>query len=206
MIERIKGADVVVPSKNTEPILVTDTEKQAESTFYTSNSGSEINKWLENLNQKATALASDNGDRDNIMCRNDFEKYFLNLCKLLPLWAGMNCKLFNVNVDDGTTANMGGHFSDVKNSLRSIIPCSADRFLGEHMELIDGMVIDASQAYVKFVGDSGPNENHSSDSSESHTTENSNSQENCRSVRVRLGVRKNCRKYCCIQSQETKPL
>lgn len=48
---------------------------------------------------------------------------------------------------------MESYFNDMKQCHKDIIPCSADKFVQADLDLIKGMIIDASQNYIEFIND-----------------------------------------------------
>lgn len=62
-----------------------------------SHTNENISTWIENIVAKANDLASseDDGDRDNILENRPFASYFVNLCKMIPIWSAISCKFFN---------------------------------------------------------------------------------------------------------------
>lgn len=119
---------------------------------------SKFGSWLESIEKETDEmiLAQDNGDHDNAMYNPKFAKYFLRLCKLLPLCSYISCPFFNINEITHSSADVESYFKNVKQSLGDIIPCSVDIFIEENIEMIKGITIEASQTqnYLEFVGHS----------------------------------------------------
>lgn len=109
--------------------------------------------WLKDIVEevKMAIQDGDDGDRDNIMYNEPFAEHFLRLCKLLPLWCGVTCKVFFATSVTSSSANVESYFKDVKHTLKDIIPASADVFLQHHMDGIDDSIITASQKYAKII-------------------------------------------------------
>lgn len=130
-----------------------DFEFEAEPSVEDSIAKTRHNLWLKDILKDVmlTLEEQDNGDRDNIMYNPAFSKYFMNLCKLLPLWSAICYKHFKGAPLIATSANSESYFNDLKLSHHDIIPCSADKFVEADLELINGMIIDASQNYIEFV-------------------------------------------------------
>lgn len=130
-----------------------DFEFEPEPSVEDSIAKTRHNLWLNDIlnDVMLTLEEQDNGDRDNIMYNPAFSKFFMNLCKLLPLWSAICCKHFKDAPLTATSTNSESYFNDVKLCHRDIIPCAADKFVEADLDLINGMIIDASQNYIKFV-------------------------------------------------------
>lgn len=112
-----------------------------------------ISSWLKDIKTDVDIAVrdEDTGNRDNIMRNKEFAKHFLRLCKLLPLWSGISCKVFGSIAVTSSSANVESYFKDVKHTLKEILPAKADVFLQNHMDGIDKSIITASQKYAKYV-------------------------------------------------------
>lgn len=112
-----------------------------------------LNDWLEEIKNDVNVIVQeeDDGDRDNIMLNVEFAAHFLRLCKLLPLWSGISCKVFGSKSVTSSSANVESYFKDVKHTLEDIIPASADVFLQNHLDGINDSIITASQRYAKLI-------------------------------------------------------
>lgn len=112
--------------------------------------------WLDDIVKSAdeTVVCSDDGDRDNVMYKPTFANDFIRLCKILPLWSAISCDLFEIDEVTSSSSNVESDFKNLKQSLADIIPCSVDTFVEEHIELLRGATIEASQQnnYLKFIG------------------------------------------------------
>lgn len=128
-------------------------EEVALATDAQNTDATRFNIWLKNILQdvQVTLETEDNGDRDNIMYNPKFSKYFMNLCKLLPLWSAICVHKFVGAELIASSGNVESLFHDLKLSHKDIIPCSADKFVQADLNLIDGMVKDASQHYIEFI-------------------------------------------------------
>lgn len=116
-------------------------------------SSDDVQNWLNGLE-----LENDYGFYDgekNTLFNPAFAPFLLNLCKTIFLWSAVNAKFFHANKNANSTANVESYFKDVKTSLKDKIPCRVDEFLAEHIDMINGMTIDASQDYVEFVNAAG---------------------------------------------------
>lgn len=111
-----------------------------------------IKDWLKDMNAQSITEIRD-GEKNNLY-NQKFASFLLGLCETLVLWSGINAQFFNVDPNTNSSANVESYFKDVKTSLPNL-PCRADEFLQEHIEMINGMVLDASQQYVEFVDASG---------------------------------------------------
>lgn len=134
--------------------------------------------WLESIEKETDEMifAQDNGDHDNAMYNPKFAKYFLRLCKLLPLWSFISCPFFNINEITHSSADVESYFKNVKQSLGDIIPCSVDVFIEENIEMIKGITIEASQTqnYLEFVGQSDRNGDAALTDTSEHAYQNNN--------------------------------
>lgn len=112
-----------------------------------------LNEWMNEIKQQVeiTVRETDAGDRDNLMYNPKFAKHFLRLCKLLPLWCGISCPLFETPSVTSSSANVESYFNDVKRTMKEIIPCKADIFVQNHIDGINDAVITASQKYARTV-------------------------------------------------------
>lgn len=123
---------------------------------YLEQLSSPFTAWLNDIAKAAneTVAESDDGDRDNIMYKPIFGKDFIRLCKILPLWSGISCDLFELTDLTFSSANVESDMKNVKQFLENVIPCSPDIFVEEHIGMLKGSAIEASQYrnYVEFVG------------------------------------------------------
>lgn len=116
------------------------------------NSG-DMQNWLKEFNEKSNEEIYD-GEK-NTLYNPAFAPFLLNLCKTLVLWSALNTKFFKADENANSTANVESYFKDVKMSLKDEIPCRVDEFIAAHIDMINGMIIDASQDYVEFVDAAG---------------------------------------------------
>lgn len=114
----------------------------------------DFSKWLENIKLEAeeTVAEIDDGKRDNLMFNPSFASHFLHLCKMMLLWSGICCRLFNSPNITASSGNVESAFKVIKQTLDDVIPTSVDNFIKHHLDMIDGEVKEASQKYVHFVG------------------------------------------------------
>lgn len=126
-------------------------------TFDSTLQGTNISLWLAGISAEAAETVSslDDGDRDNLMYNTEFVTYFMDLCRLFPLWSGICCQFFPRSRPTASTGNVESHIKVLKQSMEDIIPCSVDRFVQENMDMVEGMIIEASQNYIKFITDTG---------------------------------------------------
>lgn len=126
-----------------------------EDTFDNTLVGTSVNLWLEDIHNEATVTVSslDDGDRDNLMHNPQFVTYFMDLLNLLPLWSAICCPFFPGSEPTDSFGNVESHIKVVKQSMEQIIPCSVDIFVQENMNMNAGLIIDASQSYIKFISD-----------------------------------------------------
>lgn len=113
-----------------------------------------LKNWLKNFDDETIDTYS-GGEKNTFYNNPAFVRFLLNLCKTFVLWSGVNAQFFKADVNANTSANVQSHFKDVKKDLKDKIPCRVGEFIGEHIEMIDGMVLDASQEYVEFVDAAG---------------------------------------------------
>lgn len=115
-----------------------------------------LENWLNDIKRdvEITVNEEDDGDRDNIMFNLEFVRHFMRLCKLLPLWSGISCQIFNSPSVTSSSSSVEGYFKDVKHTLKHLIPCTADAFVQNHIDGIDDAVITASQKYAQTIGPS----------------------------------------------------
>lgn len=132
-----------------------DDENDAEIDFL-EQLDSPFTTWLDDIVKSADETVSydDDGNRDNVMYNPTFANDFIRLCKILPLWSGISCDPFGIDEVTSSSSNVESDFKNIKQSLANIIPCSVDIFVQEHIELLRGASIEASQQhnYVKFIG------------------------------------------------------
>lgn len=119
--------------------------------------GTNVSRWMDAISvEAAEAVAtSDDGDRDNLMYNPQFVGYFADLCKLFPLWSAICCQFFTKSDKTASSGNVESHIKVMKQSMEDVIPCSVDKFVQENMDMVEGMIIDASQSYIKFISDTG---------------------------------------------------
>lgn len=148
----IEGFD---ESENTEKAPEESDEYNTEIE-YLQQLSSPFQTWLDEIVKSAeeTVASADDGDRDNVMYKPVFAKDFIRICKILPLWSGISCDVFQIDEVTSSSGNVESDFKNVKQFLEDIIPCSADIFVQEHIEMLKGATIEASQTsnYVKFIG------------------------------------------------------
>lgn len=117
---------------------------------------SPFSSWLDKIVVEAdrAVKSNDDGKYDNVMFNKAFAKDFIRLCKLLPLWSAISCDIFGISEPTSSSSNVECDFKNIKQALDDIIPCSADTFVQEHIELMKGQVLEASQHenYIKFIG------------------------------------------------------
>lgn len=123
---------------------------------YLEQLSSPFTSWLENIVKSVDerVASSDDGDRDNLMHNPIFANDLIRLCKIFPLWSGVTCDIFEIEEVTSSSANVESDFKNVKQFLADKIPCSVDVFVEEHIEMLRGATIEASQQhdYVTFIG------------------------------------------------------
>lgn len=130
---------------------------------YIEQLSSPFTAWLDDVVKSAeeTVACCDDGDRDNVMYKPLFANDLIRLCKILPLWSGISCDLFEIDELTSSSSNVESDFKNIKQSL----PCSVDIFVQEHIEMLKGATIEASQKsnYVKFIGNKNTESQKSND-------------------------------------------
>lgn len=119
----------------------------------TSHANSNISTWIESIVAEANDIVSneDDGDRDNIMENRPFACYFVNLCKMIPIWSAVSCKFFNSPNLTGSSSSSETYFKNMRQLHGDNIPCSVDDFVKRDLELNNSTVIDASKKYLKLI-------------------------------------------------------
>lgn len=153
----IEGVDEsIYESENKETALDDSDEQNNTEIEYLQQLSSPFQTWLDDIVKSADEKVAfgDDGDRDNVMYKPIFAKDFIRLCKILPLWSGISCNVFQIDEVTSSSGNVESDFKNVKQFLEEIIPCSPDTFVQEHIEMLKGATIEASQTsnYVKFIG------------------------------------------------------
>lgn len=156
------------PMENDEPANFFDELEHISSPFST---------WLEEIVAEVDQVVKsyDDGKYDNVMYNEAFAKDFIRLCKLLPLWSAISCEIFGISEPTSSSSNVECDFKNLKQALDEIIPCSIDTLVQEHIELINGQVLEAShhENYIEFIGGMG-NDRSDLDSSNSTYERNKN--------------------------------
>lgn len=157
---------------------------------------SPFTSWLTQIVEEADRIvaANDDGQYDNVMYNEGFAKDFIRLCKLLPLWSGISCDIFGISETTFSSSNVECDFKNLKQALDDIIPCSPDNFVQEHLEFMNGQVLEASQNenYIQFVGDRRLSDLETSNSSnERSPTNHANSTKKTRDSAVKNNKEKN---------------
>lgn len=180
----ISGVDEsVFESDNRETTTVGTGEQNDTETEYLEQLTSPFSEWLDEIVKAADEKIAclDDGDRDNIMYNPTFANDFIRLCKILPLWSGISCDLFEIAEVTSSSSNVESDFKNVKQYLADKIPCSVDVFVEEHIEMLRGATIEASQQhdYVTFIGNENNNQTEKSNDTvfEENEIERSNDEE-----------------------------
>lgn len=139
----------VFESENRETASDESGEQNDIETEYLEKLSSPFTEWLNEIVKLADekVACSDDGDRDNIMYNPTFANDFIRLCKILPLWSGISCDLFEIDEVTSSSSNVESDFKNVKQFLADKIPCSVDVFVEEHIEMLRGATIEASQQH-----------------------------------------------------------
>lgn len=77
----------------------------------------------------------------------------MDLLRLFPLWSAICCPFFPGSEPIASSGNVESHIKVVKQSMEQLIPCSVDKFVQENMDMNAGLIIEASQNYIKFISD-----------------------------------------------------
>lgn len=183
----INGIDESVFESANEEIYSNEmSEQNSVETEFLEQVTSPFTEWLNDIVKSANDLVenNDDGDRDNVMYKPIFANDFVRLCKILPLWSGISCDLFELDEVTFSSGNAESDMKNVKQFLEDIIPCSSDIFVEEHIGMLKGGAIEASQHsnYVEFVGsntqEAVENENEGNQSKNSNVTEVERNDEN----------------------------
>lgn len=128
-----------------------------EDPFDKTLQGTSVNGWIDGISVEAaeTISMSDEGDRDNLMFNPAFVEYFLDLCRLFPLWSAVCCQFFPNSESTASSGNVESHIKVMKQSMEDVIPCSVDKFVHENLDMVEGMIIEASQDYIQFISSTG---------------------------------------------------
>lgn len=70
------------------------------------------------------------------------------------LWSGVAASFFNAP-PRASSAHVESYFKHLKADLEPIIPGRVDEVVIAHIDLIEGMILDASQNYIEFVDAAG---------------------------------------------------
>lgn len=124
--------------------------------------GTNVSRWMGRISDEAaeTVSMNDDGDRDNLMHNLQFVTYFVELCRLFPLWSAICCQFFPQSEPTASSGNVESHIKVLKQSMEDTIPCAVDVFIQDNMDMNEGLVIDASQNYIKFISKTGEMEFH----------------------------------------------
>lgn len=108
-------------------------------------------KWLKSIELFARGAAAANirGSPNKLYCV-EFATFVLKLSRTLVLWSSTCAKIFDAPVV-ASTMNVESFFNVYKMSLAKFIPCRADHLIMQDINLISGMIIDASQSYINIV-------------------------------------------------------
>lgn len=161
LVQKITGVpdSIIELADLVEGSVLEDTVPHNEMTaqFQASVENAGIGLWLSSILEEVDNIVSlnDDGDRDNIMFNKEFSKYFVDLCKLFPLWGSICCQFFPGSKPTATTASVESHMKVLKQSMQDVIPCSVDKFVQENMDMNQGLIIESSQDYIKFITDDG---------------------------------------------------
>lgn len=152
LIRKITGdSNVEEAEKAADLVEISVLEDAFDQTIH----GTNVSLWLQEIFDDATATVSslDDGDRDNLMFNPQFVTYFLDVLRLLPLWSAICCQFFPGSEPIASTGNVESHIKVLKQSMEDVIPCSVDKFVQENMDMVGGLIIEASQNYIRFISD-----------------------------------------------------
>lgn len=146
--EPITGANVVSNELQKEAGGVIDDEDFQPS--------SSVKDWLIEIGRSTTGEATENDENAE---NNDFEnkafaKFLLQLCQTLVLWSGVAASHFDAPAR-ASSAYVEGYFKHLKSDLESVFPARADESVIAHIDLLDRMIIEASQEYIEFIDAEG---------------------------------------------------
>lgn len=112
--------------------------------------------WLTSINRSSTgeALENDNDNENNDLENSQIVKFLLRLCESLVLWTGVAAKHFNTTVT-ASSAHVENYFKQMKKYLEKCIPGRVDEIVAAHIDIIDGIIIEASQKFIDFIDAAG---------------------------------------------------
>lgn len=120
------------------------------------SSSSSVKAWLTEIDRSTTGEALENADaaEENELRNASFVKFLLRLSDMLVLWTGVAATYFDAPLTASST-HVENYFMHLKHDLNSVIPGRADEVVAAHIDLIDGMIVDASQKYIEFIDAAG---------------------------------------------------
>lgn len=150
------------------------------------NLNTDICVWINaiDVEAKECVSSSDDGDRDNISENKGFAKWFIQLCKMLPLFSAISNKFFDSPNPVGSSWSSETYFKNLRQLHGQDIPCSIDAFIKRDLQLSNASVIKASQKFFSIQSqnvsdDDATNEaNCSNDESEAVVELDSNTPKN----------------------------
>lgn len=145
LLSRIGGTDsdiaIIEPESNTEEELSPPENEQ----------DSFINRWISSLLSRTQYVAESSpaGNRDNIMFNKAIIADLSRLLRMLPMWCAAFSVMFSSDVKTASSAYVESYFKNVKQGLGDIIPCSADVFIQNNIDMNNGAIKLASTKYVE---------------------------------------------------------
>lgn len=109
-------------------------------------------EWFNEIDHSSNEIAEANNEdsEKNELENPDFVKFLTKLTRTIVLWSALATPYFETP-NRASSANVESYFKHVKSTLDSIIPCRVDNFVCAHIEMIDGMIKEASQEYIHFI-------------------------------------------------------
>lgn len=121
---------------------------------------SSIKDWLTAIQRSTSgeALENSDGTETNDLENPQFVKFLSRLCESFVIWSGVAAKHFGSTVT-ASSAHAENYFKQIKKYMEHCIPGRVDEIVAEQIEIIDGIIIDASQKYIEFVDAAGGKSN-----------------------------------------------
>lgn len=110
-----------------------------------------IDRWIKSILSRAQYIAESSpaGNRDNIMFNTAIIADLSRLLQMFPMWCAAFSVLFKSDVKTASSAYVESYFKNVKQVLGDLIPCSADVFIQNNIDMNNGAIKLASTKYVE---------------------------------------------------------
>lgn len=122
-----------------------------------------MKEWLAKVQRSSAGEAreNDNSNENNDLENPQFVKFLLRLYDSVVIWSGVATKHFNTTVT-ASSAHIENYFKHIKKYLERYIPGRVDDIVAAHIDIMDGIIVDASQKYIEFVDAAGGLSKHQS--------------------------------------------